>query len=325
VVFHSTKQMLPGTSSYAQLRLAEPILALPGDRFILRRLSPVVTIGGGEILNTVSVPMRKKERVNTIGAFLDVLRNGSDPEILNARIQRHGRKGVTIGDITAETGWRRERIESLLARASGGVVRFGDVLVLSETVDSLKADIVRWLDVYHQNNPLSPGLGREELREKIRLSSAVFGGILKMLESENKIARTGDLINRAGRTIEMNEEEAEAKNQIEKVLSKAGLKVPLLQDVLSRLKIDNARAQKILYLLYREKVLVRIEEDIVFHTSALQDLRRRLEAYKTQSSTISVPQFKELAGVTRRYAIALLEYLDRERITRRIGEERVIL
>jgi selenocysteine-specific elongation factor len=324
-VFHSTKQMLPGTTSYAQLRLAEPVLVLPGDRFILRQLSPVITIGGGEVLNTVPVPMRKKERLNTIGAFLDVLRNGSDPDILNARIQRHGRKGISIGGITAETGWRKDRVESLLAQASNRIVRFGDALVLSETVDHLKADMVRLLDGYHQKNPLSPGMGREELREKLRLNPAIFSGILKLMEGENIITLTGELINRAGRSIAMNDEERRAKEQIEHVLSSAGLNAPLLQNVLSSLKIDSDRAQKILYLLYREKLLIKIEEDIVFHTNALQDLRRRLAEFKTQSSTISVPQFKELAGVTRRYAIALLEYLDRERITRRVGEERVIL
>jgi len=325
VVFDSTKQMLPGTSSYAQLRLADPILVFPGDRFILRQLSPVITIGGGEVLNTVPLRMRKKERLNSLNAFLDVLRNGSDQEILQARLKHHKREGISLGGITAETGWRKERIEALLAQLSDKIVRFGDVLILGETADHFKAEILRLLDGHHKTNPLSPGMGREELREKLRMSFTLFSGILKMLESENRITPTGELINRSGRAIAMKDEEREAKEQIENVLSSAGLNAPLLQNVLSSLKIDTARAQKILYLLYREKLLIKIEEDIVFHMSALQDLRRRLAEFKTQSSTISVPQFKELAGVTRRYAIALLEYLDRERITRRVGEERIIV
>ncbi len=119
-------------------------------------------------------------------------------------------------------------------------------------MDHLKADMVRLLDGYHQKNPLSPGMGREELREKLRLNPAIFSGILKLMEGENIITLTGELINRAGRSIAMNDEERRAKEQIEHVLSSAGLNAPLLQNVLSSLKIDSDRAQKILYLLYRE-------------------------------------------------------------------------
>src|SRR5205814_5786519 len=119
--------------------------------------------------------------------------------------------------------------------------------------------------------------------------------------------------------------EAESKKKIEDAFASAGLKVPALQEVIAGLKVDKVRAQKIVTLLLRDKVLIKVSDELVFHRSALEDLRHRIAAQKTKSSTIDVATFKELTGVSRKYAIPLLEYLDRERVTRRVGDARQIL
>jgi len=123
----------------------------------------------------------------------------------------------------------------------------------------------------------------------------------------------------------MKDEEAESKKVIEQAFSSAGLKVPALKDVLAGLKVDKARAQKIVTLLLRDKVLVKISDELVFHRRTLDELRRLMTTHKSKSAKIDVAQFKDLTGVSRKYAIPLLEYLDRERVTRRVGDERVIL
>jgi selenocysteine-specific elongation factor len=123
----------------------------------------------------------------------------------------------------------------------------------------------------------------------------------------------------------MKDDEAESKQIIEQAFLSAGLKVPSLREVLAGLKVDKVRAQKIMTLLLREKALVKISDDLVFHHSALTDLRQRIAALKRTSPKIDVAGFKDLTGVSRKYAIPLLEYLDRERVTRRVGDERVIL
>ena len=129
-----------------------------------------------------------------------------------------------------------------------------------------------------------------------------------------------------GRGVVMKDEEAESKRVIESAFASAGLKVPALKDVLAGLKVDKARAQKIVTLLLRDKILVKISDDLVFHSSALDGLRKSLAAEKKNSPKIDVARFKKfLAGVSRKYAIPLLEYLDREHVTRRVGDERVIL
>ena len=122
----------------------------------------------------------------------------------------------------------------------------------------------------------------------------------------------------------MKDDEAESRKKIEDAFAAAGLKVPALQEVLASLKIDKVRAQKIVTLLLREKLLIKVSDDLVFHRSALEHLRRQIAAYKTKSTKLDVAQFKDMTGVSRKYAIPLLEYLDRERITRRVGDAREI-
>jgi selenocysteine-specific elongation factor len=133
------------------------------------------------------------------------------------------------------------------------------------------------------------------------------------------------MVHAIGGGVVMRDEEAEAKKQIEQVFLRAGLKVPLLREVLASLPVDKARAQKIVTLLLRDRVLVKLADDLVFHRDALDELRRLVSAQKAKTPQLNVADFKELAGVTRKYAIPLLEYLDRERVTRRVGDERVIL
>jgi selenocysteine-specific elongation factor len=146
-----------------------------------------------------------------------------------------------------------------------------------------------------------------------------------MLVRERKLEVIGDLVRVPGHGVVMRDEEAESKMKIETAFASAGLKVPALSEVIAGLKVDKVRAQKIVTLLLRDKTLIKVSDELVFHQSALEELRRQMATYKLKSSKIDVARFKELTAVTRKYAIPLLEYLDRERVTRRVGDMREIL
>ena len=163
------------------------------------------------------------------------------------------------------------------------------------------------------------------LREQLRVGASVFAAVIERLAGEGKLEIAGDVLRLPGSGVVMKDEEAESKKVIETAFASAGLKVPALYEVLAGLKVDKARAQKIVTLLLRDRVLVKISNELVFHRDALDDLRARLKAEKARSPKIDVARFKDLAGVTRKYAIPLLEYLDRERVTRRVGDAREIL
>ncbi len=319
VRLHGAKQLKPGEEAYAQLRFAEAILLLPGDRFIVRQFSPVVTIGGGAVMD--GSPMARRQRAQDAIAFLKVMQNGSPEQVLAARVARRGAMGLRLDAVPAEMNVRREDAVKL----AGGVFSFNQVLVAATAVAEAKAEVVKVLKKFHDANPLVAGMSKEELRDQAKLGPEVFYGVLEKLAAEKKVEVAGEVIRLAGRGVVMKDEEAESKKMIEEVFAAAGLKVPSLKEVLGGLKVDRVRAQKIVTLLLRDKVLIKISEELVFHQSALADLRRKIGTLKSTTPRMDVAQFKDMTGVSRKYAIPLLEYLDREHVTRRVGDERIIL
>jgi selenocysteine-specific elongation factor len=318
---YGTKQMKPGDEAYAQLRFAEPMLLLPSDRFIVRQFSPVVTIGGGVVLD--ASPVTRKQRAEDTTAFLKIMRDGSPEQVLAARAARRGAIGLRLDDIPGEMNIRREEATKLAAKAE--LVWCNQFLVAPAAFAEIKADVLRALKKFHDANPLVAGMSKEELRDRVNLGPEVFYSVLANLGEEKKLEVAGELVHLSGRGVVMKDEEAESKKIIEQAFASAGLKVPSLKEVLASLKVDKIRAQKIVTLLLRDKVLIKISEELVFHQSALLDLRHKIAALKTTAPKIDVARFKDMTGVSRKYAIPLLEYLDRERVTRRVGDERVIL
>jgi selenocysteine-specific elongation factor len=323
VVLHGKKQVAPGESAFAQLRLSVPTLLLPGDRFIIRQFSPVVTIGGGVVIENAP-PKKVKDAadyVRLLKMLTEELRSG----MLRVRVVASGARGLGIAEAVARTGWTAQQIVSG-ASAGPEIIRINDILISKPALDLVRKDLISALEAFHKHNALVAGMSKEELRGRFsEVAPAVFDYVFDEALRAKKIEVAGELVRLAGRGIAMKDEEAESKRVIEAAFANAGLKVPALKDVLAGLKVDKARAQKIVTLLLRDKVLVKISDDLVFHQGALVDLRRRVAAEKTKSPQLDVARFKDLTGVSRKYAIPLLEYLDREHVTRRVGDARVIL
>jgi selenocysteine-specific elongation factor len=316
-------------ATFAQLRLDKPLLLLPGDRFILRRLSPVVTIGGGTVLD-VRAP-RHKRKDAAVAPFLGVLDDGKREEILGALVQASPR-GLTLAEILARTGWieleTRAAADKLVAVKRVRILGSAPiVLAPAYAVTDCAAAIRKAVETFHHVNPLVPGIPKQELRGKAgRARVEIFETALGDLVAARVLVAAGDLVSQTGREITLSTEETRAKELIEREFESAGLTVPGFASVLVKLPVDAARAQKILQILLREKVLVRVSSDLVFHRNSLLKLREMLAKYRKDHSTrLPITVFKELTGITRKYAIPLLEHLDREQVTRRAGDERVIL
>ncbi len=321
VVLYGEKQIAPGKEGFAQLRLAEPLLLLPEDRFILRQFSPVVTIGGGVVLDAPSKFM--PDPVD----FLKVLAAGDRSRNLKMRVARRLDQGLPLSEAVSETGWRSDQVEQVAKPmlAEGRLLRIGEKFLHPPAIEALKIAVTDSAREFHEENPLVAGISKEELRETFRAAPDVFAWVLENLVRDKKLEVTGEQVRLAGRGVQMKDEEVEAKQVIEQAFVSAGLKVPLLKDVLAGVKVDKTRAQKIVTLLLRDKVLVKISEDLVFHHTALERLKHAVAQRKAQSPRLDVGQFKEMIGLTRKYAVPLLEWLDRERVTKRVGDERIIL
>ncbi|MGH9792001.1 MAG: selenocysteine-specific translation elongation factor [Candidatus Acidiferrales bacterium] len=325
-------QLRAGDSHLTQLRLSEPLLVLPGDRFILRQFSPVITIGGGMVLDALAPRHKLAREGPRVLRFLAALETGSAPEILAALCEFEPR-AWDLPALIARTG----RLESEVRAAAAELATAGTLRILTEqpfviASAQLLADTLRrigeQLDAFHKSNPLVEGLPKEDLRERVApgLGPDLFRAALDDAARSGAVTVTGDLVKRAGRAIALSPEESRARDQIEQAFAHAGLAVPPVKEVLGKLAIESQRAQKILQLLLREGVLVKVGEELLFHRAAIAALREQLAGYKKKlGDRLPIAAFKELTGISRKYAIPLLEYLDRERVTRRAGDERIIL
>src|ERR1700732_2393209 len=247
---YGVKQLKPGGETYAQLRFAQPMLLLPGDRFIVRQFSPVVTIGGGVMLDP-SPPTRKQRAEDAI-AFLKIMQDGSPEEVLAARAARRGAIGLRLDDIPGEMNIRQSESTKLAVKA--GLVWCNPVFVAPAAFAEAKADVLRALKKFHDANPLVAGMSKEELRDRINLGPEVFYSVLGNLAEEKKLEVAGELVHLPGRGGVMKDEEAVSTKIIEQAFASAGLKVPSLREELEGLQVDKIRAQKIVTLLLRDKV-----------------------------------------------------------------------
>jgi len=330
IFFHGEKELSPSGSAFANFKLQDEVLVLPGDRFIVRQFSPVVTIGGGAVLD----PLARRPMLRDTGraVFLETIERGNHEEILVAMTER-ALLGLGHEEIVARTGWIEQEIQGALEKLRGsGRVRIVSteplVLVAGKLFEDVRKKIAEKVERFQKENPLLPGISREDLRASLgkRVRSETFRAALEELAAQKKLDAQGELVKKAGSEIALLPEEAKAKEQIEAAFASAGLAVPSVKEVLAKLTVESKRAEKLLQILLREKNLVRVSPELIFHRQALAQLKKQLAAYKkAKGDRISVPAFKELTGITRKYAIPLLEYLDREHLTRRAGEERVIL
>ena len=329
ILLNDSGELAAGGSAFAQLRLDKPLLLLPGDRFILRRFSPVVTIGGGTVLDARAPRHKRKDAA--VAPFLHALEHSTREEILGALVEAAPR-GMTLPEIVARTGWieseTRAAAEKLAAAKRVRILGGAPIVVApAKAVADCAAAIREAVETFHRANPLLPGIPKQELRARAgRARVEMFEAALGDLVAGRLLVVTGDLVGQAGREISLSTEETRAKELIEREFESAGLTVPGFASVLAKLPVDAPRAQKILQILLREKVLVKISSDLVFHRNTLQRLREMLAKYrKERGARLPITVFKELTGITRKYAIPLLEHLDREQVTRRAGDERVIL
>ena len=320
----------PGGSALVQLRLEAPITALPGDRFIIRSYSPQVTIGGGVVID----PLPEKHRIRDTAACrrIERLETADSIERLALFVEMCGAHGMTEGEIAARTGATPEQIKSWTAELIDlgrvlEVTRAPLLLISSESYRTLVAQITELLEEHHRVNPLSLGLNREEVRERLfgHVRSEIFRAVVARLAAEGTVTAERDALRLASHKPALTESETASKTALEAAFKAAGLQAATLEETAAASGISIELARKLYTLLTAEERIVRIA-DLVFHIDSIEDLKSRVRAQKSANPRIDVAVFKGMTGgLTRKYAIPLLEYLDRERITRRVGNEREIL
>lgn len=318
-----------GRSAFARIRLEAPAVLTRGDRFIIRAYSPPVTIGGGTVLDPQPArsPIRTAAGLARFRGLHDEA-GGADAAILTFLAERGG-AGLPRTALVSRVGLPAAAAADAVVRlaAAGRLVDLGDVLVAPPVVAALSARLLEAMAAHHDSQPLSEGLPREEARERIfgRAAPAVFEHVVARLAAARTIVAR-DRLALAGRQVAMTPEEAAARAGIDRVYREAGLTPPDLSAAASVAGVPSAVAERVVQLLLRERTLVKIEA-LLFHAEALDHLKSEVRALKTPAAQprVDVAAFKQRYGISRKYAIPLLEYLDRERVTRRVGDSRVVL
>jgi selenocysteine-specific elongation factor len=309
----------PGGTAYARLVLREPALLLPGDRFIIRRFSPVVTIGGGRV---VDLGEHAHTRGEDPAARLDVLTLG-DAAARIALLVREADYGAGTAGLVARTGMRAGEIAAAAGRANLVAIPQPHAWYVDRAwFEAARQRLAKAVREFHAGNPLLAGMPRQDLRNAELPGCPAFL-LDALLEGGGEIVAEGELVRERGHRLVLQQDEVEARAAIESAFETAGLATPAWKDVLARSGVEPKRARTLLEMLLREKRLVRVSEELVFHRSAIEELRRMFAARRSQR--FEVGAFKEWTGISRKYAIPLLEYLDREHITRREGHDRVVL
>jgi selenocysteine-specific elongation factor len=326
----------PGARAFVRLRLEAPAVLARGDRYILRAYSPPTTIAGGVVLDprpqrTALRSVATLERCRAL-VFDPVTDDPVAPARTAARvmIDGAGAAALPVSALTSRAGIdprvRAAHVDALVA--AGHAARAGDVLVATGILKDLTGAIVAMLTAHHRAEPLSDGVAREALRERVfrRGHSAVFDRALAdLVEAGTLVVR--DRVALATHRPALSADEDRIRLAIERALREAGLTPPDAATIAASIGGSAAVVDKILKLLTRQRVLVRVDT-LVFHDEVLKKLKAEVAGLKLGAGAgarIDVATFKERFGVTRKFAIPLLEYLDRERVTRRVGDARVIL
>jgi selenocysteine-specific elongation factor len=319
----------PGGSAYVRIRLEAPAVLPRGDRFIIRAYSPPVTIGGGTVLDPL--PPRSAIRTAAARARFEMLYPAGDPvrdaqNALLAFMDERGGSGVPRAALAARAGLSRNQAARVVERltSAGRATPIGDLLVSPSVVQQFSAQLLSALRAHHDAQPLSAGMPREEARERIfgRAAPAVFEHVIQGLTTGGAIAGT-DRLALASHRVSLSAEEARAGEAIEQLFRDAGLAPPDEAAVVAAANVPAPVVERVAKLLVRQKRLVKIDT-LLFHADALAQLKADVRGMKGQAG-VDVPAFKERYGITRKFAIPLLEYLDRERVTRRVGNSRVVL
>ncbi|MCS6818084.1 MAG: selenocysteine-specific translation elongation factor [Blastocatellia bacterium] len=335
VVLLDRTELRPGESGLVQFRLESPTFVLPGDRFIVRRYSPPLTIGGGEVLDALPEKHRAfrlgaGDREAVVAALLQV--EAADArERLALWVEGAGKRGMSYPELVART----DLLDSHLQDALRAHCMAGRLIELASTpryflaraaYEEVKATLQRALAAFHQEYPLNPGMPHRDVRALLLRDVPEFAAteLLARLGQEPEFHVEREWVRLATHAIRLSEEEAEIERTLLEIFREAKWQPPTLEEVIQRRQLDPEKARKLYQLLLHRGALVRVGEH-TFAAEALQELIERVRQQKSVSTMLDVGTFKALTGVSRKYAIPLLEYLDRQHVTRRVGDARIIL
>lgn len=322
------EELPPGEGGFIQLRLDRPVVALPKDRFVIRGSSMIQTCGGGVVLDTH--PERHKRFSNEVVSELTLLRDGTGEDALRQHLLRSGLSGMVLEDLLKRVALPPREVRSILSR----MVENGDLLLLDPEklkvlapshYRGLKETVLSQLKEFHGRYPMKSGLAKEELRTKLPAEADIklFQILINDLIQSGEIVLEKDKLRLPEHRVSSSDEKGLVK-KVEDAVLKGGLQPPSYRELSEAWSEREEGIQAIFEHLAHEGAFIKIKGGIYFHQASFETLKETLIHYLKQNGEITTPQFKEMTGISRKYAIPLIEYFDQIKLTLRLGDKRVL-
>ncbi|MCK4910493.1 MAG: selenocysteine-specific translation elongation factor [Thermodesulfovibrionales bacterium] len=317
VILYGTEKLGPGESSYCQFRLNEPVVAQAGDRFVIRRLSPLETLGGGLVLDSSPRRRRRRDGIDD----LPLLEKGGIRERIAAKVSNSSVEGMTIHRVE---GWLKAEVpdigEAVRALLKEGVLfRFDDLLLHRDAFELFRGRLTSMLKEFHAHNPTRQGIAKGEARERLKADQHIFSALVEMVDD---VAVQRDIISLKGFSAAVSDSD---KALIQKYLEGKGIEAPQRKELAAELGIKDKQLADVLKVMAEEGSIKRVNDSFYISMPAYEGMIKVLREHFASNDSMTVAGFRDLMGTTRKYALPVLEFLDASRVTVRVGDVRKLL
>jgi selenocysteine-specific elongation factor len=329
------EELQPGDEAPVQLLLEDQVAVWPQDRFVIRSYSPVLTIGGGEVLG--NVPPRKRKRLHDKDReanqqIYDIFEQGELTDKILLLLEESREQGLTAGDIGIRIGLFGNHLKKALqdplstkkiSVVDSAVQRY----VITDVAENVKVMIVEALTGWHKKHPLLPGIVREELRSSLPRSveQKVFNYCLNELVKKGEVVQEDSLLRLAGHEVALKADEKALERDLLEWLLERGLKTPTIKEIMEHFDEYPAKLVKeVMDVQLRDGGIIKVSESLYYAKGVIEALIEEVKTYLTEHGDIDAQGFKEMTGLSRKFSIPILEYLDRVKITMRIEDRRCL-
>ncbi|UCG57044.1 MAG: selenocysteine-specific translation elongation factor [Phycisphaerales bacterium] len=316
-----------GQRHLVQVKLEEPVVAAPGDRFILRTLSPAHTVGGGMIVEAIPKRLKRSNPEVLEDGQIRAKAVANRNDFVEYCIRTAKSFATSEGELSRRTKVPPEPLKQILS----GLIDQGTVLELGskaynhkDTAELIRKKLLATVSDFHKRQPESPGIPTEQLLVSAQLAKGVFDGILRLLLAEGKLVERKHCLALAEHSETFDEPELQLLRKVESLFKARPFKPPSYREVAEQTQAAPEQVQRILRILSEQERLVRVENDLLFHADAVEKARQTLTSFIKKEGRLESVKFKYLLDTTRKFAIPLLDYFDRIGVTRRLGNTRYL-
>lgn len=317
VILYEHEELKAGEHCFCQFRLQDPVIAMAGDRYIIRRFSPLQTLGGGEILDPSPGRRRRKDGIQD----LEIYQAGQLAQKIGLKIEKAGLTGFSV---SAVTGWISADLPAIqqslkTLEQSGSIIRHEDILLHIHAFGLINNRVQELLRTFHKEHPLKPGMAKEEVRAHLNIDPKLFNFLLTSLKD---VIADKDLLRLKTFKVALSGAAEAHKTKILELLAKGEFQPPTKPEIAEALKLDQKQMNDILNILSKERSVVRINDTVYLSAAAYEKMIAALKTFFSKKPELTVAEFRDLLNTSRKFALPFLEHLDAAKVTLRLGDVR---